>query len=405
MIREAFYGGAAGGGKSDALLMGAAQFVDQAGYAALLLRRTYADLSLPGAIMDRSHTWWDETDAHWDRVEKEWTFPSGARVSFGFLANDLDLERYKGAELQFIGIDEASQFTGYQYTYLMSRLRRGQGVRIPVRMRGASNPGGVGHEFLKERFLGPHADPEKPFIPAKITDNPYLDQAEYIKSLENLDPVTKAQLLDGNWDARHEGGLFDRLHFRVIDALPATATRARYWDMAGTLPKPGKDPDYTVGARVSRTAQGRFTIEDIIRVRVSPADLEHLVRRTAENDGTLVSVYIEQEPGASGKIVSDRFLREVLAGFPCYAIRATGSKEDRARPFSAQVAAGNVDILRAAWNGAFYDEAEAFPWGAHDDQVDACSGAFAQLAFRRVVGEAIAGGQRVVQRVTLQSIR
>src|SRR5262245_57491100 len=91
MLREAFYGGSAGGGKSDALLMGAAQFVDVPGYSALLLRRTYADLSLPGAIMDRSQSWWQETDAHWSRADKVWTFPSGARITFGFLATDADL--------------------------------------------------------------------------------------------------------------------------------------------------------------------------------------------------------------------------------------------------------------------------------------------------------------------------
>jgi len=385
--------------------MAAAQFVDKPGYAALLLRRTYADLSLPGAIMDRSHTWWDTTDAHWDRVEKEWTFPAGGRVSFGFLANDQDLERYKSAEFQFIGMDEATQFTGYQYTYIGSRLRRAVGSKIPIRMRGASNPGGIGHEFIKGRFLGEHADPALPFIPAKLTDNPHLDQVEYQKSLENLDPVTRAQLLNGDWDARHEGGLFDRTNFRVIDHLPEQATRVRYWDLAATVAKPGRDPDWTVGARVARTPQGRFVIEDIIRVRVSPAEVEALQRRTAERDGTGVSVYVEQEPGASGKIVADRLIREVLVGYACYAVRATGSKEERARPYSAQVAAGNVDILRAGWNLPFYDEHEAFPFGAHDDQVDASSGAFSQLAVRRVVIEAFAGGTRYTPSVTLANIR
>jgi predicted phage terminase large subunit-like protein len=404
MLRESLYGGAAGGGKSDALLMAGAQFVDVPDYAGLLLRRTYADLSLPGAIMDRSHTWWDGTAAHWDRNEKRWTFPGGATLSFGFLATDSDIERYKSAEFQFIGFDEATQFTEYQVMFLFSRLRRLKGANIPLRLRNASNPGGIGHEWCKARYLDPTTQKERPFFPARLTDNPHLDQAEYEKSLANLDPITRAQLLEGDWNARHEGGLFNRTSFSLVETLPQQAHRVRYWDLAATAQKPGRDPDYTVGARISRNPRGRFTIEDIVRVRATPADVEELLRRTAELDGTNVAIYVEQEPGASGKIVIDHLIRDVLVGYAVYAIRSTGAKTERARPFSAQVAAGNVDLMRANWNLAFYDECEAFPFGAHDDQVDAASGAFAQLAVR-IVGEAIAGGARGPRGVALWQIR
>ena len=85
---EALYGGQAGGGKSSALLMAALQYVDVPGYAALLLRRTYADLSLPGALMDRAADWLQPTDAHWNDTAKTWTFPSGATVTFGYLETE-----------------------------------------------------------------------------------------------------------------------------------------------------------------------------------------------------------------------------------------------------------------------------------------------------------------------------
>jgi predicted phage terminase large subunit-like protein len=405
MLREAFYGGAAGGGKSDALLMGAAQFIDVPDYAALLLRRTYADLSLPGAIMDRSHQWWDATDAHFDRQEKQWTFPSGATISFGFLATDADLTRYQSAQFQFIGVDEMTQFTRHQVMYLHSRLRRLVNSNVPIRLRGASNPGNIGHEWAKERYLNPLTQNEFPFFPARLSDNPYLDQAEYEQSLMNLDPITRAQLLEGDWDARYEGGMFNRAWFNLVELLPQTAYRIRYWDLAATQAKAGRDPDYAVGARVSRSfAAKRFTIEDITRVRLTPGELETLMRRTAELHGPEVVIYIEQEPGASGKIVTDHYKNDVLHGFTVRALRSTGPKIERARPFSAQAAAGNVDILRANWNIAFYDECEAFPLGAHDDQVDACSGAIAQLAYQQP-GEAIAGGQRLPNPVSLWSIR
>ncbi len=98
---EAMYGGAAGGGKSDALLMSALRFVHIPGYAALILRRTFTDLALPGAIMDRSHDWLDNTDAQWDAQNKCWRFPSGATLTFGFLENAGDEKRYQSAEFQF----------------------------------------------------------------------------------------------------------------------------------------------------------------------------------------------------------------------------------------------------------------------------------------------------------------
>ncbi|MCB0042872.1 MAG: terminase family protein [Caldilinea sp.] len=138
--REAFFGGQPGGGKSDALLMGALQYADVPGYSALLLRRTYADLALPGALMDRSLEWLVGTDARWNSTTKTWTFPSGATVTFGYLENEKDKFRYQGAEFQYVGFDELTQFSETQYTYLFSRLRRLAGVNIPLRMRSAGNP-------------------------------------------------------------------------------------------------------------------------------------------------------------------------------------------------------------------------------------------------------------------------
>ncbi|HBZ17966.1 MAG TPA: hypothetical protein DEO41_01075, partial [Betaproteobacteria bacterium] len=101
---EALFGGAAGGGKSSALLMAAMQYVDVPGYSAILFRRTFADLSLPGALMDRFRTWIaPNDDIHWNNNSFIATFPSGARISFGYLNNQSDYLRYKGSEFQFIG--------------------------------------------------------------------------------------------------------------------------------------------------------------------------------------------------------------------------------------------------------------------------------------------------------------
>ncbi len=194
---EALYGGAAGGGKSDALLMAALQYAHVPGYSAILFRRTYTDLSLPGAIMDRSHEWLSGTAAKWNDRDKTWLFPSGATLTFGYLDGPRDHVRYQGAEFQFIGFDELTQFLERQYTYLFSRLRRARGILAPLRMRAASNPGDIGHEWVKRRFLD--APEERAFVPATLEDNPSLDALEYEQALSKLDPVTQQQLRWGKW--------------------------------------------------------------------------------------------------------------------------------------------------------------------------------------------------------------
>lgn len=196
--REALYGGAAGGGKSSALLMAALEHVHVPGYAALILRRTFADLSLPGAIMDRSHDWLRGTDARWNGLEKRWTFPSGATLTFGYLDTDKDRFRYQGAELQCICFDELTQFPEAWYRYLLSRLRRLEGSPIPLRVRSATNPGGIGHEWVRRRFVESD-DAERAFMPAQLADNPHVDQVAYRAQLELLDSHTKRQLLHGEW--------------------------------------------------------------------------------------------------------------------------------------------------------------------------------------------------------------
>lgn len=377
--REAFYGGAAGGGKSDALLMAALQYVDVPGYAAILFRRTYADLSLPGALMSRSHEWLDGTAARWRDSMKTWIFPSGATLSFGYLETENDKYRYQSAEFQFIGFDELTQFTETQYRYLFSRLRKLKGFDVPLRMRAASNPGGIGHEWVKQRFIIEGEKKGRPFIPARLDDNPYLDREEYIQSLNELDPVTRAQLLKGDWTARQAGNLFRREWFEIVDDYPADARKVRYWDLASTEPtKPGQDPDWTVGALVAEK-NGIFYIVDIKRTRTTPKGVEALIQQTAELDGRGVDIYMEQEPGSSGVNTIDHYRRQVLKGYSFRGHKTTGSKELRAHPVSSAAEAGNVKLVRGTWINDFLDEAEIFPNGTHDDQIDAVSGAFEML--------------------------
>lgn len=373
---EVFYGGAAGGGKSDALLMAALQYAEFPNYAALLLRRTYADLSLPGALMDRAYDWLSPTDARPVDGGKSWQFPSGATLTFGYLEAERDKYRYQSSEFQFIGFDELTHFTEAQYTYLHSRLRRLEGSDIPIRMRSASNPGGVGHEWVKARFITGNL----PFIPATLEDNPHIDQVAYMDALSKLDPVTREQLRHGNWDIGIKGELFDRTWMHITERpLTPGARRVRYWDLAATEQKGSNDPDWTVGLLLS-TEQGRYCIEDVVRIRRNPGDVERIILQTAQLDGPGVAIRMEQEPGSSGKNTIDHYARSVLSGYDFRGVRNTGSKVERARPVSAAAANGNISVMGAPWAGDLLTELELFPQsGVHDDQVDALSGAFAEL--------------------------
>lgn len=378
-VLEAFYGGAAGGGKSEALLMAALQYADTPGYSALLLRRTYADLALPGALMDRAQEWLAGTGARWSDKEKTWHFPSGATLTFGYLEHENDKYRYQSAEFQFIGFDELTQFTETQYRYLFTRLRRLKGAKVPLRMRSASNPDGEGLDWVRQRFIVEGTSKGRVFIPAKLEDNPYLDAEEYERSLAQLDPVTRARIRHGDWSVRPPGKKFRREWFEVVDVTPADMRRVRYWDLAATEPKPGKDPDWTVGALVGEK-DGVYYICDIRRARATPKGIEDLIKQMAQLDGREVEIYMEQEPGASGVSMIDHYAREVLKGFTFRGLKTTGSKELRANPVSSAAEAGNVKLVRGAWINDFLDEAEAFPAGGHDDQVDAVSGAFEALS-------------------------
>jgi len=359
--------------------MAALQYVDTPGYAAMIFRRTYVDLALPGAIMDRSKAWLSGTAAAWNDNTKQWRFPSGATLTFGYLEHENDKLRYQGAEFQFIAFDELTQFQETQYRYLFSRLRRLQGARVPLRMRWASNPGGPGHEWVKQRFLVEGRRKGRLFVPAKLDDNPHLDRAEYIESLNELDPFTRQQLLRGDWDAVPDGTKFRRHWFEIVAEAPAEARSVRYWDLAATEPKPGKDPDYTVGTLMAER-HGVFYIRDVRRDRLSPMGVEALVRQTAELDGRAVDVWLEQEPGSAGVNTIDHYQREVLKGFACFGKKTTGSKEIRANPLSSAAEAGNVKLVRGPWIGDWLDEVVQFPNGSHDDQVDSASGAHEQLA-------------------------
>jgi predicted phage terminase large subunit-like protein len=225
------------------------------------------------------------------------------------------------------------------------------------------------------------------FVPARIADNPHIDAA-YAGGLDMLDLVTRSQLKDGNWLIKPGRGMYFKAHWLpIVDAVPVGAVeRIRYWDRAGTgeteaAKRKSSDPDWTVGLRLAKHA-GLYTVEDIVRFRGTPGEVEATIARTARADGPAVQVGLEQDPGQAGKFEVDTYVRK-LDGFNVRAYPARQDKITRAQPVSAQAEHGNVRLLRGLWNKSFLEELEAFPEGAHDDQVDALSGA--HNALRNVV--------------------
>lgn len=271
---------------SDALLMAALQYIDIPGYAALLIRRTYADLAKSGALMDRANQWLSRTVMKKRDSGKKWEFPGGGVLEFGFLDTDDDKYKYQSAEYQFVGYDELTQFPEGYYTYLFSRLRKpakhcpecfisaddaaenpprrncrfclGSGVNplhfVPLRFRGATNPGGVYGEWVKDHYIPSNylkaeeavqfghiwtksgrcilcygqklievrgimtkcigcdgtGMTQRYFIPARLEDNASIDLMSYELNLASLDEKERAQLRHGRWDFMSDGTLFRR---------------------------------------------------------------------------------------------------------------------------------------------------------------------------------------------------
>ena len=385
---EALFGGAAGGGKSVALLAAALMYVDVPGYSALILRRSYRSFEQHGGLVELSKQWLSGTDAAWNEATSTWRFPSGATLTFRHLH---DIGHLQGSEFSFIGVDELTEVEVQDYLYLFARLRAKAVSSIPCRMRVTSNPVGPGVEWVYQRFLIEGASAGRIFIPARLQDNPHLDQVGYRASLAQLPWFLRGALEEGQWDIRPEGGLFLRRWFEgcfvEYPRLPSDLTLCRFWDPAATKGRAGSDPDYTAGVLLGRDRAGLLYVIDVVRAQASDLEVFELIARTAAADRLLAKkmewpapmIRMELEPGAASIYLIGELRRGRLAGFDFRGVRPRGSKQDRARPLSAPAESGELRLLRAPWNGAFLDELCAFPLGGHDDQVDALSGAFEEL--------------------------
>ena len=240
--KDVLYGGAAGGGKSYAMLVDPLRYAHRKAHRALILRRSMPELR---EMIDKSRELYPQAfpGAKFREVEKLWNFPSGAKVEFGFLERDADVYSYQGQAYSWIGFDEITHLpTEFSWNYLASRLRTTD-PEIQTYLRCTANPGGVGSHWVKKRYIEPHESNKsfigsdgltRKFIPAKLADNPYLaDDGIYEQMLKSLPPIQRRQLLEGNWDVA-EGAAFvefdPTVHVIAPFALPLHWERVKAVD-------------------------------------------------------------------------------------------------------------------------------------------------------------------------------
>ena len=240
--KDVLYGGAAGGGKSYAMLVDPLRYAHRKAHRALILRRSMPELR---EMIDKSRELYPQAfpGAKFREVEKLWNFPSGAKVEFGFLERDADVYRYQGQAYSWIGFDEITHLpTEFSWNYLASRLRTTD-PEIQTYLRCTANPGGVGSQWVKKRYIEPSESNKsfmgsdgltRKFIPAKLADNPYLaDDGVYEQMLKSLPPIQRRQLLEGNWDVA-EGAAFvefdPTVHVIAPFALPLHWERVKAVD-------------------------------------------------------------------------------------------------------------------------------------------------------------------------------
>lgn len=224
---EALYGGAAGPGKTDCIIALATRYIEFPDYKGIIFRRTFPQLQ---EIIDRCWKRYPSFGGIYRATEHRWYFPSGSTIALSHMQHEDDKYNHQGKEYHFVGFDELTQFSETQYTYLFSRARTTD-PNIPPRIRTASNPGGIGHNWVKERFVT-IADPKKTFVdpetglsrvfvPGTIEDNPTLleNDPAYLQRLEALPEIEKLRLRHGVWDA-FEGQVFTELSQRVHGVEP-----------------------------------------------------------------------------------------------------------------------------------------------------------------------------------------
>jgi predicted phage terminase large subunit-like protein len=419
------FGGAAGGGKTWALLLEPLRHVTtNPAFAAVCFRRTTVQIRNPGGLWDQSMRLYPLIGGIPAGQPLEWRWKNGGKIKFAHLEHENNKLDWHGSEIPLLLFDELTHFTATQFWYLLSRNRSMSGVAgyvrascnadadswvaqliawwidqttgLPIRERcgmlrwfirisdemiWADDP-----DTLRRDYPG-SLPKSLTFIAATLDDNPALNAVDpgYRANLMALQRVERERLLGGNWLIRASAGNFFQAGWcEFIDAAPAGMTEVRGWDLAGTRDDGTNDPDWTTGTRMGRTPDGRYVVLDHVWMRGTPGQVERLIYNTATQDGKKVAISLPKDPGQAG-VAQVLALTKMLAGWIVKSSPESGDKETRFSPFSAQAEAGNVLVLRGPWNQRWIRQLEGFPEAPHDDDADSTARAFNFLAERPAV--------------------
>ena len=296
----AFYGGAAGGGKTYALLLDFLRHYNNGEAGAVCFRRTSNQVRNEGGLWDTSKKIYSLLGAEPKESSLTWVFPSGCKLKFSHLEYNKNVNDWQGAQIPVIYFDELTHFTEKQFWYMLSRNRSVSGVKPYI--RATTNPSakswvkklvawyigddglpikeraGVKRYFIRddnklvwstdkkelERNYPEGLPKSFTFIPSKLSDNKILCRTDpsYLANLKALSKVERLQLLDGNWNIEESAGMyFKKSYFEEVNATPPLTNIVRCWDRAASEFKEGDkgDPDFTVGLKLGVDKNNQFT--------------------------------------------------------------------------------------------------------------------------------------------------
>jgi len=310
--REVLYGGAAGGGKSYAMLADPLHGLNNANFSGLLVRHTTEELR---ELIQKSQELYPRAipGIKWSERKSQWISPRGGRLWMSYLDKDMDVTRYQGQAFNWIGFDELTQWSSpYAWDYMRSRLRSAYAKDLGLYMRATTNPGGAGHQWVKKMFIDPSPSREpfwatnietgdtitfpkghtregeplfkRRFIPASLFDNPYLAEGgDYEAMLLSLPEHQRKQLLDGNWDV-NEGAAFPEFNrkIHVVDPFKIPQSWSRF-----------RACDYGYGSHtgvlwiaVSPSDQ-LIVYRELYCSKVTATDLADMIIDAEQEDGTI----------------------------------------------------------------------------------------------------------------------
>ena len=368
------YGGAAGGGKTWAMLLDPLRYIGVPGFGATLFRRTYPEITNQGGLWDESQDIYPHAGGTPVQGDLTWHFPPGTRVEFRHLQHEKDLIKYDGAQITWLGFDQLEHFSERQFFYLLMRNRSTCAVR--PRCRATCNPdpdsflasflswwiaddgyadmsrAGAVRWFVRENerlvwaddpaeltALYPESEPlSVAFIPATVFDNKQLliHNPRYLARLRGLPLVERERFLGdamrgGNWKVKPEAGkVFNRTWFDVVNDAPTGGIDCRAFDFAGAMQITGDDPDYIGSVKMRKASDGEYYVLDFWMERWPAGEIDKLVLSTARQDRMASTadqaeycVRWEIEPGSAAQRDAVRQMRN-LNGFDAQGVLTGG---------------------------------------------------------------------------------